>query len=106
MIGYVLCGLFFVVLGFVAGWACDWFFGDNNNEDEDDVPEPYLLDSSKLSDYERECLKNSLQLTETSMLKFADAVCNLGRPYYVDADLAKGASDEEIERWKEEYNND
>ena len=29
---YVLCGLFFVAIGFVAGWACDWFFGDNKED--------------------------------------------------------------------------
>ena len=32
MIGYVLCGLFFGAIGFVTGWACDWFFGDKHRE--------------------------------------------------------------------------
>jgi hypothetical protein len=36
MIGYVLCGLFFVTIGFVAGWSCDWFFGDKKDEDDND----------------------------------------------------------------------
>lgn len=35
MIGYVICGLFFVTIGFVAGWSCDWFFGDGKDSDDE-----------------------------------------------------------------------
>lgn len=34
MIRYILCGLFFVTIGFVAGWACDWFFRDNKEDEQ------------------------------------------------------------------------